>query len=240
MTNSRLFSRLPKLVAIAAVAMTLFSYTFAELDRNPTGHLSLALVIQENAVGAVASDIKTYREFIRSLPQGTKVMVAYARSGALQVSQPFTTDLEAAAAAVRPPSGFPSLAPGSPYQSLKEALKLFPEDTVLPKRLVFVSDGLDLYGPLGTSPSGNPILETAVKLAQARNVEIDGIFAPTSTTVNRRRLLFEGQSALGYVAEKTGGHAYYVGATYLSAEPYLNKIQTQIAMAETPIKTSIP
>ncbi len=235
MSKYRFFSRLPQLAVIVAIAGTLFGDTFGELDRTNRGNLSLALVIQENATSAVASDIKTYREFIRALPQGTRVMVASARSGSLRVLQPFTSDLEAAAAAVRPPSGLANLAPGSPYQSIKEALKLFPEDTVLPKRLLFVGDGLDLYGPRGTSPSGNPILETAVKLAQARNIEIDGIFAPTSTTAHRRGLLFEGQSALGYVADKTGGQAYFVGATYLSAKPYLDKIHTELVMLTTPI-----
>ncbi len=235
MIKHRFFSRLPQLAMIAAIAAALFGYTLAELDQTNRGSLSFALVIQENATSGVASDIKTYREFIRRLPQGTKVMVALARSGSLRVLQPFTKDLEAAAAAVRPPSGLANLAPGSPYQSLKEALKLFPEDTVLPKRILFVGDGLDLYGPRGTSPSGNPILETAVKLAQARNVEIDSIFAPTTTTLHRRGLLIEGQSALGYVADKTGGQAFFLGSTYLSAKPYLDKIQTELAMLATPV-----
>lgn len=236
MIKSRLFSRLHSFAIVSAVVALLFGYTYAELDRNASGTQSLALVIQENVTSGVASDIRTYREFVRSLPAGTRVMVASARTGSLRVLQPFTEDLDAAAAAIRPPSGFPNLAPGSPYQSLKEALKLFPEDRVLPKRLIFVGDGLDLYGPRRTTPDANPILDTAVQLAQDRGITIDTIFAPTTTTIGRRGLLFEGQDALVYVAEKTGGHAYFIGATYLSAKPYLDKIRSAMVLTATPVR----
>src|SRR5688572_15348795 len=59
--------------------------------------LSIAFVIQDDLAGNFNSQIKDIQSFIRNLPRGTRVLVAYARSGTIQVRQRWTDDLERAA-----------------------------------------------------------------------------------------------------------------------------------------------
>src|SRR6185436_797832 len=55
--------------------------------------LSIALLIQEDLAANFNLQLKDIADFIRGLPKGSRVMVAYARSGSLQVRQKFTEDL---------------------------------------------------------------------------------------------------------------------------------------------------
>src|SRR6185295_8107902 len=73
--------------------------------------LNLAILIQDDLVARVGNELNVTREFIRQLPAGSRVMVAYVRTGSLQVRQPFTDDLESAAKSLRTPVGSESAAP---------------------------------------------------------------------------------------------------------------------------------
>ena len=73
--------------------------------------ITLAVLIQEDLVPSVGNEIKSLAEFITGLPKGSRVMVGYLRTGSLQTRQKFTTDLEKAAKALRPPSGFANSGP---------------------------------------------------------------------------------------------------------------------------------
>ena len=66
--------------------------------------LNLAVLVQDDLVARVGNELKLTREFIRSLPAGSRVMIGYITSGSLQVRQPFTNDLEEAAKALRIPA----------------------------------------------------------------------------------------------------------------------------------------
>src|SRR5947209_2712430 len=58
--------------------------------------LNLAILVQDDLVSRVGSELDVTRAFIRSLPTGSRVMVAYVRAGSLQVRQEFTSDLDKA------------------------------------------------------------------------------------------------------------------------------------------------
>src|ERR687894_95215 len=76
--------------------------------------LNLAVLVQDDLEARVGNELKVTREFISSLPAGSRVMVGYIRSGSLQVRQPFTEDLSAAGRALRMPVGSSAVAPYSP------------------------------------------------------------------------------------------------------------------------------
>ena len=86
--------------------------------------ITLAVLIQEDLV-SVGNEIKSLAEFIRNLPKGSRVMIGYLRTGSLQTKQKFTADLEKAAKALRPPSGFANSGPYNPYVEVIEALRKF-------------------------------------------------------------------------------------------------------------------
>jgi len=62
-----------------------------------TTPLNVAILIQDDLISRVANELGVTRDFIRSLPAGSRVMVGYITAGSLQVRQPFTTDLDRAA-----------------------------------------------------------------------------------------------------------------------------------------------
>jgi len=106
--------------------------------------ITIAVLIQEDLVPSVGNDIKSLANFIRTLPKGSRVMVGYLRTGSLQVKQKFTTDIEKAASALRPPSGFASTSPYNPYVEVIEALKKFESQPLGRRAILLVSDGLDI------------------------------------------------------------------------------------------------
>src|SRR4051794_27687542 len=63
--------------------------------------LSIAFLIQEDLSPGFNNQLIDIRAFIRALPKGTRVMIAYLRAGSPIVLQRFTDDLEAAAKSLR-------------------------------------------------------------------------------------------------------------------------------------------
>src|SRR5882672_2278298 len=89
--------------------------------RNRTDNpITLAILIQDDLVSSVSNETKGIANFVRHLPPGSRVMVAYIRSGSLEVRRKFTSDLEKAAAGVRPPLGLASASPFNPFVEVIE------------------------------------------------------------------------------------------------------------------------
>src|SRR6185295_1814313 len=105
--------------------------------------LNLAILIQDDLVSQVSNEIGVTRDFIRSLPQGSQVMVGYITAGTLQVRQPFTTDLDKAARSLRIPTASTASTPFNPYVEVLEALKQFDKNGTNANAILLVSDGLD-------------------------------------------------------------------------------------------------
>src|SRR5215831_5179181 len=87
--------------------------------------LNLAVLIQDDLTSRVGNELGVTRDFIRSLPAGSRVMVGYITSGALQVRQPFTTDLNSAGKSLRIPIASTAASAYNPYVEVIEALKKF-------------------------------------------------------------------------------------------------------------------
>src|SRR6266550_4460088 len=66
--------------------------------------LNIAILIQDDLISRVGNELGVTRDFIRSLPSGSRVMVGYITSGSLQVRQPFTNDLDKAGRSLRIPT----------------------------------------------------------------------------------------------------------------------------------------
>src|SRR5678816_4814383 len=110
--------------------------------------LNLAVLIQDDLVSQVGNEIGVTRDFIRSLPEGSRVMVGYITTGSLQVRQPFTTDLDKAAKSLRIPTASRGSSAFNPYVEVLEALKKFDNswsnaNAVLLICLLYTSDAAD-------------------------------------------------------------------------------------------------
>ena len=191
--------------------------------------ITLAVLIQED-LPTVGNEIKSLAEFIRNLPKGSRVMVGYLRTGSLQVRQRFTNDLEKAAKALRPPSGFANSGPYNPYVEVIEALKRFESQPLGRRAILLVSDGLDISrGVDSSSPTQSIDLQRAVNESQRRGVAIYGFYAPSVVAASSPPLGGNGQSSLLRLSNETGGLAFFHGTgAPVSFEPFIRKLDISL------------
>jgi VWFA-related protein len=191
--------------------------------------LTLAVLIQDDVVSSISNEIKPLRDFINWLPRGSRVLVGYVRSGSLQVRQKFTTDLEKAAKALRPPVGFASAAPYNPYVEVIEAIRRFDSQPLGRRAILLVSDGLDLSHGLDSSSAGQSLdLQRAITEAQRRSIAVYAFYAPT---VGGRDpiLAANAQGSLLRLAEETGGRAFFQGTgAPVSFDPFIKELTTSL------------
>ncbi len=188
--------------------------------------ISVAILIQDDVVTSISNEIKPLGEFIRRLPRGSRVMVGYIRSGALQIRQRFTADLDRAAESLRVPLGSANAAPYNPYVEIIEGLRRFEAMPKGRRAMLVVSDGVDTsHGFDSSTPSQSIDLQRAIKEAQRQSVAVYSFYAPTVTSANNLRLSSNGQGALELLADDTGGRAFFQGTgAPVSFDPYLKEL----------------
>jgi VWFA-related protein len=191
--------------------------------------VTLAVLLQDDLVSSISNEARGVANFIRELPEGSRVMVGYIRSGSLQVRRRFTTDLERAATSVRPPLSSASASPFNPYVEIIEALRRFDSQPLGRRAIVVVSDGLDVSrGFDSSSPSSSIDLARAIREAQRRGVAIYSIFAPRAGMGNGL-LIGNGQSSLQKLSDETGGRAFFQGSSApVSLQPFLREISSTL------------
>lgn len=192
--------------------------------------LNLAILVQDDLVARVGNELDITRDFIRTLPAGSRVMVAYIRTGALQVRQPFTDDLEKAARALRVPVGSETASPYNPYVEVVEALRRFEERGENGNAMLLISDGLDTSHGFDTDSAANTIdLLRAVKEAKRRNVTIYSFYAPTVGLTSWNHLAVSyGQSSLNRLSNETGGRAFFQGTTFVTFDSYFDRLRAAL------------
>jgi hypothetical protein len=189
--------------------------------------LSIAVLIQDDLTGFFNLQIKDIQEYIRSLPKGTRVMVAYLRGGSIQVRQRFTDDLGAAAASLRIVSGSPFSAPRSPFEGVEQALSKFDGVPAGRKAILLFSDGLDTSSGLNlASISQSSDLERAILKAQRRGIAVYSFYAPTTLTESGNSIfMLAGQGALEKLSDETGGRSFHRGISPpLSYLPFFREL----------------
>jgi hypothetical protein len=190
--------------------------------------LNVAVLIQDDLVSQVGNELGVTREFIRSLPQGSRVMVGYITSGTLQVRQPFTTDLEKAAKSLRIPTANTGSSPFNPYVEVLEALREFESGWKNANAVLLISDGLDTSRGFDSTAAGHTIdLERAIADANKRHVAIFSFYAPSVGLTSHSRLAASyGQSSLNRLSNDTGGRAFFQGTTgFVTFDSYFSRLR---------------
>lgn len=193
---------------------------------NTNTPLSLAVLIQDDLSTNFNHQIKDLGDFIRRLPKGSRVMVAYLRSS-LQVRQKFTEDLEKAASALRITSGSATTAPRDPYDGVIDALNRFDALPLGRRAVLLVSDGVDASHGLGNSlPTLSIDLDRAILRAQRKSVAVYSFYSPTSLTENgSSSLILNGQGSLQKLSDETGGRAFFQGSIApISFNPFFKEM----------------
>jgi len=205
--------------------------TILSIRRPLEDPVSLAVLIQDDLVPSVGTETRGLADFIRRLPGGSRVMTGYIRSGSLEVRRRFTTDLEKAAANLRPPQGVASASPFNPFVEIIEALRRFDSQPLGRRAIIVVSDGLDVSRGLDSSgPSESLDLQRAITEAQRRSVAVYSIYAPSAAASGNQLLGVNGQSCLEKLSSETGGRAFFQGTgAPVSFDPFLREIDASLA-----------
>ena len=220
-------------IAIAIVAVASAKSNSDSESLQTIEPLNLAILIQDDLVPQVGSELGVTREFIRSLPKGSQVMVGYITAGSLQVRQPFTTDLEKAAKSLRIPIGSTSASAFNPYVEVIEALKKFKNEgtNTNANAILLISDGLDTSRGFDSTAAGHTLdINRAIAEANKRNVAVFSFYAPSVGLTSRSRLAASyGQSSLNRIADETGGRAFFQGTSgFVTFDSYFDRLREQL------------
>jgi len=193
--------------------------------------ITLAILVQDDLVSSISTETRGIADFVRHLPPGSRVMVGYIRTGSLDVRRKFTSDLEKAAAGVRPPLGLASASPFNPFIEIIEALRRFDSQPLGRRAILVVSDGVDVSRGVDSSSPGQSLdLQRAINEAQRRSVAIYSIYAPSAGNAGGLTGL-NGQSCLQRLSDETGGVAFFEGTgAPVSFDPFIKEIDASISM----------
>ena len=225
---SLLFASLLVVVSVAVSLAKTEGSSDAPRVREP---LNIAILVQDDLTSRVGNELGVTRQFIRSLPSGSRVMVGYITAGSLQVRQPFTTDLNRAASSLRIPIASTAASAYNPYVEVIDALKKFDANWKGHSAVLLISDGLDTSGGFDASTAGHTLdIDRTIKEANRRNVSIFSFYAPSVGLTSHSYLAASyGQSSLNRVSDKTGGKAFFQGTTgFVTFDSYFTRLTREL------------
>lgn len=191
--------------------------------------LDLFIFIDDSSSESLGTQLEDIRKFIQSQPETTKVGVAYMQNGIARVVQNLTTDHAAAAKSVRLPMGIAG-ANASPYFSLSDLVKRWPDDGAPRRAVMMITDGIDRY--YGEFNLQDPYLDAAIDDALRARVMVSAIYEPAAGHFGHSYWeSYWGQLYLSDLAEQTGGEAYYIGLTGapVSFAPYFDQMANRLS-----------
>ncbi len=226
----RIYAFLLASIVLSAFAVTASAKNDSEALR-VQAPLNVAILIQDDLISRVGNELGVTRDFIRSLPSGSRVMVGYITAGSLQVRQPFTTDLNRAANSLRIPIASTSASPYNPYVEVIEALKKFDSSWQGHNAVLLISDGLDTSRGFDSTSAGQTLdIDRTIAEANRRNTAIFSFYAPSVGLTSRSSLAANyGQSSLLRVSHDTGGRAFFQGLTgFVTFDSYFERLRAEL------------
>ena len=218
------------------MAMSLGEFSMAnartsEAKESVKNPVNIAILIQDDLISRVGNELRVTKDFIRSLPEGSRVMVGYITTGTLQVRQPFTTDLNRAANSLRIPIASTSASPFNPYVEVIEAMKKFDSGWRGQKVVLLISDGLDTSRGFDATTAGHTLdIDRTISEANRRDISIYSFYAPSVGLTSYNHLAASyGQSSLNRVSHDTGGKAFFQGSTgFVTFDSYFDRLRREL------------
>jgi len=189
--------------------------------------LEFFILLDDGSDSSLGQQLQDLRKFIEGQPASTKMGIAYMQNGIARVEQNLTSDHAQAAKALRLPMGAGG-ANGSPYFSLSDLIKRWPESTAR-REVLMISDGIDRY--YGTGDLSDPYLDEAIGSAQRAGILVSAIYSPGVGHFGHSYWqTYWGQLYLAQVADRTGGESYYIGfnGPPVSVAPYLEDLTRRL------------
>jgi len=189
--------------------------------------LELVVLLDDSSNSSLGSQLEDLRKLITAQPASTKIGIAYMQNGSAKVEQSLTSDHALAAKALRLPIGVPGVN-GSPYFSLSDLVKRWPESTAR-REVLMVSDGIDRY--YDGNDLEDPYLASAIEDVQRARIVVFAIYTPgVGHSSHSFYRTYQGQIYLSRVTEETGGESYAIGfnGPPVSFVPYLDDLARRL------------
>jgi hypothetical protein len=202
---------------------TVTDWVAAQGDR---AGLDLFILLDDGSALSLGTQLEDIRQFINAQPPTTRIGIAYMQNGIARIVQDLTSDHALASKALRLPLGVPGVN-GSPYFSLGDLIKRWPEGS--PRREVLMAtDGVDrFYG----AASADPYVSEVIEQAQRAGVIVFAIYTPGAGHFGHSYWsAYWGQYYLSQLVEEAGGEGYYIGFTGppVAFVPYLNDLAQRL------------
>ena len=189
--------------------------------------LELVVLLDDSSGSSLGTQLEDLRKLINAQPASTKIGVAYMDNGSARFEQSLTSDHALAAKALRLPRGEPGVN-GSPYFSLSDLVKHWPESTAR-REVLMVSDGIDRY--YDGNDLGDPYLASAIEDVQRAGIVVFAIYTPgAGHSGHSFYRTYTGQIYLSKVTDETGGESYSIGfnGAPVSFAPYLDDLARRL------------
>jgi hypothetical protein len=190
--------------------------------------LELVILLDDGSSISLGSQLEDLRQFIKSQPASTQVAVAYMQNGIAKMQQNLTGDHALAAQSLRLPMGMRGIN-GSPYFSLSDLIKRWPE-TAARREVLMITDGADPY--YGREDLDDPYVNAAIQDAQRAGVVVFAIYTPGVGHFGHSYWrTYLGQMYLSRLSDESGGESYYIGfnGPPVSFDPFLDDFGHHLA-----------
>lgn len=190
--------------------------------------MQLMLLIDDSARTSLDTQLPTLKDFVNSLPATTEIAIGYMSYGMSRMVSNFTRDHAAAANSLRVTMG-PGGADVSPYDSLSDAIKHWPQSSVERKEVIMISSGIEGLG--GGYTSQNPYVMKGIEDAQKAGVIVYTIYNPSVGHYGHSWWRMNwGQNFLSQLSDETGGESYFIGfGPPVTFAPFLDDIKKQFS-----------
>jgi hypothetical protein len=191
--------------------------------------LQLVVLIDDSARGSLSNQLGDIAQFIKTLPSGAEVAVAYMENGRADFVGGFSADHAAAARGLRMPKAEAGIS-GSPYFCLSDLAHRWPSRNPAARRVVvMITNGVDNY-EVRYNPD-DPYVQAAIHDAVRSRISVysiywsgQGAFAGGSYAAN------DGQNLLAQLTAATGGVSYWQGVgNPVSLQPYFKDLDRRLS-----------
>ena len=189
--------------------------------------LQLLVLIDNSSQSSFDTEIGTLKQWVNSLATDTQIAIAYMENGMAVMSQNFTADHTAAANSIRLTMGRAG-ADVSPYDSLSDAIKKWPQGQATRREVLMISSGIEGLGG-GIAPE-NPYVNKGIADAQRAGIPVYSIYNPAAGHFGHTlwRISY-GQNFLSQLSDETGGEAYITTLSApVSFQPFLENFSVQL------------
>ena len=196
--------------------------------RGQNDRLELVILIDDSARSSMGTQMKEIANFVKSLPAGAKVSIAYMQNGMAKFTGPLTTDHAQALRGLRLTMGSPGSS-ASPYFCLSDLAKRWPSnDRGVRREVVMITDGVDNYNP--RYDPEDPYMQAAIRDSIRAGLVVYSIYWQNRGRFDNTTYAADaGQNLLLQVTQATGGNSYWQGyGNPVSFQPFFKDLDRRL------------